>query len=119
MLLTLKKYGFCSDECICHSCEKVTPCNECDYIAIWQGMGDNVNCLRGGLSHCPFVVSYGKSHYFPHQREEAIEKAEEIVYVLLSANDIERECHKRNINTLNNRHETETSLINALVNELM
>jgi len=116
MLLTLKKYGFCSDDCVCHYCEKETSCNECDYIAIWQNMGDNVNCLQGGLSKCPFIVTYGNSQYL--SLEEATKKAEEIVYVLLSATDIERECHKRNISTRNNRHGAEISLVNAIIGEL-
>ena len=116
MLVTTKKFGVCSEKCICNTCEKVTACSECDYLEFADSIGGPVNCSDGGVYDCPFHVSLKGTKDM--DAGSARRFAMELVSLTYSCNDIFRECEKRGISiNSKTRDEAEMILCKALVEE--
>ena len=81
-----------------------------------------MNCKEDGVQGCPFRVPLPeeeKKGWSRMTREEAREKAQELVFVNMNLGDIEEACRERGIKVTKSRSSMEGKLIEALTEEYM
>lgn len=111
----LKRFGICAKNCECNRCGKELVCDKCAYLSMRE---EPVNCKEDGVQGCPFRVPLPeeeKKGWSRMTREEAREKAQELVFVNMNLGDIE----ERGIKVTKSRSSMEGKLIEALTEEYM
>lgn len=115
---TLKKFGLEGDCGIC-SCTKCSKsCTDCDWIA----MHGPINCHDGGIRYCPYMpkpFEKPKGLFDSDKIEDAKRQAEELVFISMDRNDIEKACKDREIKIFRNRIKMESELIKAITEEIL
>lgn len=114
----LKRFGICAESCECNRCGKKLVCDKCTYLSIRE---EPVNCMEDGVQGCQFRVplSEEKKGRSRMTREEAREKAQELVFANMNLGDIEEACRERGIKVTKSRSGMEKKLIEALTEEYM
>lgn len=116
---SLERFGICAKSCDCKRCGKELVCGKCAYFSIRE---EPVNCAKEGVQGCPFRVllpEEEKKGKIRMTREEAREKAQEMVFMNMNRGDIEAGCRERGIKVTKNRSSMERKLIEALTEEYM